>query len=257
MHILYYAVIGAIAAAVIFPSPLKGLGALIGFGLGLWFYFWQKERAGEQQAVHATDRAAERTAQIHAPLRVIQVDGIMRKSGEEFYAAEPAEIISEHSHSTRVGGYGGVSVPIGHGVRVNTGRTRSRTVQSTSVEVDDRGTVYVSNLRMVFVGARHTIDLPLAKIVSLDHFTDGFQVNRTNAKAIVIRTGGIVSAVALARVLAGDRPPTTEAATDRKVTEVAALPPAQSEMQTCPHCISEIPKMASVCRFCQRDVAAV
>lgn len=242
-------------------APHKGGGTIIGVivalvGIAIYQYVIAGNRRRDAES-RETALVTRREEQINAPLQVIHVDGVVRKPSEMFYASEEAEVISEHSHSHHIGGYGGISVPIGHGVRVNTGRSRGRSVQTTAVEVDDRGMLYVSDQRVLFVGVRHTIEIPLSKIVSLKQFTDGLQIDRANAKSIVLRTEGLAVAVVLARILAGERPGASSSAgtVQHKVYGQEVTPaPSALETQVCPHCASDIPKIASVCRYCQRDV---
>ncbi len=165
-----------LAHRIIFETfaPHKGDGTIIGFivalvSIAIYQYVTAGNRRREAEW-RETALVTRREEQINAPLEVIHVDGVVRKPSEMFYASEEAEVISEHSHSHHVGGYGGISVPIGHGVRVNTGRSRGRSVQTTAVEVDDRGMLYVSDQRVLFVGVRHTIEIPLLKIVALQDF---------------------------------------------------------------------------------------
>ena len=80
------------------------------------------------------------------------------------------------------GGYHGVSIPIGKtGVRYRVGGVRGRMVQvGTQLQVADTGLLAVTNKRAVYMGSRKTIDMPLAKLVNLNVFTDGVQFHMSN-----------------------------------------------------------------------------
>jgi hypothetical protein len=70
------------------------------------------------------------------------------------------------------GGSSGISVPIGkvggRSIRYHVGATRGHYVQGTPhPEAVDRGTMYVTNQRIVFVGSSRTTECPFTKLVSV------------------------------------------------------------------------------------------
>jgi len=71
-----------------------------------------------------------------------------------------------------VGGSRGISVPLGsiggHTVRTYVGSSSGHYVKGVPTPTAiDTGTFYITNQRLVFVGAKKTIDMPLDKVVSL------------------------------------------------------------------------------------------
>jgi hypothetical protein len=130
---------------------------------------------------------------------------IAQHKDERFYlSCDVAQLIAEHHHARYVGSYGGFSFRVARGVYAKTGASRGRRVDSVTLDVDDTGALYASNQRIVFVGSRRTIDVPLSRVVNIDAYTDGFKINRSNGSAIVIRTGRATTAIVLRRIFAGE-----------------------------------------------------
>ena len=70
--------------------------------------------------------------------------------------------------------------------------------------------------RTEFIQIIFRTQMPSNKIVSLKRFTDGLQVNRANAKPVVMRTGSAVAAMVLERIMNGE---TRQATTSLPVAE--------------------------------------
>jgi hypothetical protein len=157
----------------------------------------------------------------------ITVAGLLPHKSELFYLSTESNVaaIAEHHHAEYVGGYSGVSVRLMRGLSVRSGSSRGKKVDRTSVDVDDYGTLYLSNQRVVFVGGRKTVDIPFSRLVSVEPYVDGLKVNRTNASPLVLRTGSQREAVILQRIIANDleAPQATRVALAAKVDSLAPL----------------------------------
>ena len=107
---------------------------------------------------------------------------VLPKKGEIVHFEVAANLMKEVAVKEYRGGYHGVSIPIGKtGVRYRVGGVRGRMVQvGTQLQVADTGLLAVTNKRAVYMGSRKTIDMPLAKLVNLNVFTDGVQFHMSN-----------------------------------------------------------------------------
>ena len=97
---------------------------------------------------------------------------LMLAPGEAvFYKVIGTSLIEER----RTGGHyqgrsSGVSIPVGLGVRYRTGGTRGHYVQGTPTPTAiDTGTVYITNKRVIFQGARQTRECAFAKLIGFQH----------------------------------------------------------------------------------------
>lgn len=123
---------------------------------------------------------------------------IVRK-GEIVHFETTASLMKEVAVRQYQGGSSGFSIPLGKtGVRYRVAATRGHTVEiGTQLNVADSGLLAVTNKRVVYSGARKTVDIALAKLVNLDAFSDGliFHVsNRVNAVIFKIAEGSDVIA---------------------------------------------------------------
>jgi hypothetical protein len=123
---------------------------------------------------------------------------IILKPGETVFATVTgAGLIEERSGGGHwEGRSSGVSVPIGsiggHAVRYHVGATKGHYVRAEPVATAvDTGTVYVTNQRVIFQGARQTRECLYAKLIGYEHTSDGstvFSVSNRQ-KPIVIHYG--------------------------------------------------------------------
>ncbi|HUB70745.1 MAG TPA: hypothetical protein VL984_10005, partial [Acidimicrobiales bacterium] len=126
---------------------------------------WQAERDGYAELLRVAEGfAGSETADI------------MLSPGEAlFYKVAGAALIEERSAKGHwQGGSAGVSVPLGslHGraVRYRVGATRGHYVQAApTLTAIDTGTMYVTNRRVVFAGARQTRECAFAKLIEVRH----------------------------------------------------------------------------------------
>jgi len=78
----------------------------------------------------------------------------------------------------------GVSVPIGFGMRYRVGRTRGRSVVvGTELVAADSGLFVVTSTRSLFAGSKKTLEFRHDRLVGLQQFTDGVQINVSNRQA--------------------------------------------------------------------------
>jgi hypothetical protein len=108
---------------------------------------------------------------------------VLPKKGEVIiHFDDAANLMKEVALKEYQGGYSGFSFPIGKtGARYRVGRVRGRMVEvGTQLQVADTGLLAITNKRAVYMGSRKTVDMPLAKLLNLNVFTDGVQFQMSN-----------------------------------------------------------------------------
>jgi hypothetical protein len=123
----------------------------------------------------------------------------MRKKGEVVHLDAPASLTKEVIDRQFVGGSRGVSVPLGHGVRVRAGAFRGHTeVVGSHYEIADQGSLIVTSQRVVFVGQRKTVECRYDKLIDVQAYSDAVKLavsNRQNASIFFVPRVPVVSAV--------------------------------------------------------------
>lgn len=139
-----------------------------------------------------------------AQLDPIDVANIVHHADEKFYWAQPAKLWEIHHHVHYEGGSVGGSVRVVRGVYLRSSSFRGQPVTTDSMDPDDVGTVYLSNERIIFVGARGTKDFPYVHIGSVQPHADGMRVDVLNKLPVAFETGDGRLAVVFGRVMNKD-----------------------------------------------------
>lgn len=134
---------------------------------------------------------------------------LITKDGEAVHLEWPAALMKEVAVREFQGGYSGFSFPIGKtGIRYRIGGARGRSVLiGMKIEAADTGTLSLSSHRAVFMGMRKTIELPYAKLVNLEVFTDGVRFHQSNRQTVTqlsCSDGEVVAAIIHAAMQRGD-----------------------------------------------------
>lgn len=106
---------------------------------------------------------------------------IILKRGEEPIIVLPNITFKEpRSVRTSVGGYGGPTIRIAKGISFKLGGASSRSVSHEEIKDIDKGTLTITNKRLIFTGSMKTLNYNLSKILSITDFTDGIAIQRDN-----------------------------------------------------------------------------
>lgn len=173
---------------------------------------------------------------------------LIAKPGEVVHLEVPARLMKEVTMREFRGGYNGFSFRVAKGVRFHTGSARGRSVVvGTKLVAEDTGALSVTSRRATFLGTKKTIDLPYAKLASLEVFSDGVrfhQENRVNAPLFAGFDGEVIAAMINATIQ-------REEATS--MPRPAPPKPAGADVtdtKVCPDCAETVKKAARVCRYC-------
>jgi hypothetical protein len=180
--------------------------------LVLWRVYGRKQKApgsGAQQNIATTDADAQAQAALSriahsGELQPIVPANIVSKKGEVFYWSQPAKLVTTQIESEHVGGYAGGSVRIARGLWFRSGGIRGHTEKHPVTGVTDTGTVYLSNQRMVFVGAQGEHEVTMSHIGAVHPFPDGMRIDIVNRLPVAVQTGDARLGIIFERIMRGD-----------------------------------------------------
>ncbi len=107
---------------------------------------------------------------------------MLLKRREELQVALPSMSLWEpRSVRQSVGGYGGPSFRIAKGLSWRLGAFKARSESHEELRAIDQGRFTLTNKRLIFSGAKRTVDINLNKIISIEPYSDGIAV-RTSSR---------------------------------------------------------------------------
>jgi hypothetical protein len=116
-------------------------------------------------------------------LSVIEDPKLMTKKNEVVHLETGAGLMKEVALREWRGGSSGFSFRVAKGVRYHVGGTRGRSVVvGTELQVEDTGILSVTSQRAAFMGDRKTMELPYAKLMGVEVFTDGITIRVEQAE---------------------------------------------------------------------------
>lgn len=183
---------GSAFTAVLWPTA-EGWGIVFVLGLVIVAISKASIASSQRQQAEAHAAALERQHQVEAfmaaPLSPVSPDQLVLQAGETCYWQEPAQLMELRTHTHYEGGSLGLSVRIARGVYLRPGAFRGAPVSNTAMEVDDTGTVYVTNTRIVFIGGGGAKAVTLKQLAGVEPFTDGVRITAANRKPLALITG--------------------------------------------------------------------
>ena len=107
---------------------------------------------------------------------------VLLKREEELQVVLPNMALWEpRSVRQSVGGYGGPSFRIAKGVSWRLGAFKAKSESHEELRTIDQGRFTLTNRRLIFSGAKRTVDINLNKIISIEPYSDGIAV-RTSGR---------------------------------------------------------------------------
>jgi hypothetical protein len=132
-------------------------------------------------------------------LPVAEDHQLMAQRDEIVHGELPAALLKEVARREFRGGGAGMSFRIAKGVRIHTGGMRGRSVVvGTQIQTADTGVLSITNKRVVFIGARKTIESKYAKLVGVQVYSDAISLsvsNRQNASLFQVDDGPYTAAL--------------------------------------------------------------
>jgi hypothetical protein len=114
------------------------------------------------------------------------VSAILLRPGEiGHFVVSPTALTKTTVIRERVGSSSGVSVRLMRGVRFRVGQSRGHTVEvGEARDIGDIGTLVVTSERVVYLGGKGTIDLPLRRLVAINVDGPWLQIHASNRKPL-------------------------------------------------------------------------
>ncbi len=100
--------------------------------------------------------------------------------GEVALFTTQVTLSEDRTSSKRIGSSAGISVPVGHGIRIRTGSYHGRTVKTTKLLKIDQGHFTVTTQRLVFTGTHGSVVLLTNKVLNTTLYKDGVEVRAEN-----------------------------------------------------------------------------
>ena len=103
---------------------------------------------------------------------------LVLKRAEVAVASVSATLSRYRTKTHYVGGSQGFSIPLGHGIRYRVSSFRGQPIQVESLATVDQGNLVVTNQRLVFLGAKRDVSIPLAKLLQIEAFSNAVAIGR-------------------------------------------------------------------------------
>jgi hypothetical protein len=118
------------------------------------------------------------------PLPSVSYPQLRLLSGERCHWVEQnSQFIEQQTHTERVGGYAGYSMRVCKGMTYRVGSMQGSSYPVTQSVCADTGCFIVTSDRAAFVGGRRSLAIPYKKILSMQVFTNGVQLQQDGARA--------------------------------------------------------------------------
>ena len=100
---------------------------------------------------------------------------VLLKAGERLFFSLPGIVLREPRAVSR-GVYGGPAIHIAKGLTIRTGAFQAQSHEE--LKDIDRGTLALTNKRLVFAGSTRSVETVLAKLISVDAYSDAVAIRR-------------------------------------------------------------------------------
>ena len=115
---------------------------------------------------------------VHLPTRDCPI--ILKRAEEAVLVLPNITFKEPRAVHTSVGGYAGPTIRIAKGISFRLGGGTSRSVSHDEIKTIDKGTLTITNKRLIFTGSMKTLNYNLSKILSITDFKDGIGIQRDN-----------------------------------------------------------------------------
>lgn len=162
------------------PARGRGYCQSCGTKLGLW----SRTVKGEDICPKCKDAQRESILREYQQgnLPIVESTTLMLERNEKCYLEYPATLNEEVK--VRKGGMGGFSFRIMKGVYYHTGRFKSE--PTPEMREVDKGNLYITSERVVFVGDKQSFGVPFKKVLGVKGYIDGFQIDWEGKKKPIV-----------------------------------------------------------------------
>ncbi|MGV8130932.1 MAG: hypothetical protein ACP5N7_02405 [Candidatus Pacearchaeota archaeon] len=111
----------------------------------------------------------------------VQITNVIMRKGEQAYWSEPSSLVEEKViRRTYQGGSKGMSFRVMKGVSYRVGGSRGHIVSETGMVEVSKGSLIITNKRVIFTGEGKSFTVALDKILDLQIFSNGLYITETN-----------------------------------------------------------------------------
>ena len=124
--------------------------------------------------------------------------GINLQKSEQCYYSTSVEWLETRTVTQRIN-YGGPSyrIKIMKGFYYRAGSVKVQRISTEQLQTIDRGTFYVTNKRLIFVGNKKNSNIHLAKILSITPYSDGIGIEKDTGKSPILRVSNNADILAM------------------------------------------------------------
>lgn len=131
----------------------------------------QVEELGQASILNDLQTGNQPRYSINAPI-------ILAKGENALWCYNHVTMYQEKIRREYVGNMGGFTFTITKGVRYRTGGFRGHPVETSYMENMGLGSLYVTNKNIIFMGQTRSIKVPYNKIIGINPYSDGMEVQR-------------------------------------------------------------------------------
>ena len=112
------------------------------------------------------------------PRYIVNAPIILTKGEDALWCFNNVTMYQEKVKREMVGGYSGFSFRVMKGVTYRTGGFKGHPVETSYMENMGLGSLYVTNKNIIFMGQTRSIKVPYNKIIGINPYSDGMEVQR-------------------------------------------------------------------------------
>lgn len=134
----------------------------------------------------------------------VKLVGINLQRGENCFYSNNVEWYEKRTVTKRIN-YGGpvARIRIAKGLYYRVGSVNYEKVSSEHVLLIDTGEVFITNKRIIFIGSKRNMNIPLNKILSLSPYSDGVEIIKATGRSpvITVSEGADILTMILSRLI--------------------------------------------------------
>ena len=124
-----------------------------------------------------------------APRYIINAPIILAKGESALWCYNNVTMYQEKIKREMVGRHSGYSFRVMKGVTYRTGGFKGHPVETSYMENQGLGSLYITNKNIIFMGQTRSIKVPYSKIIGINPYSDGMEIQRdgNNVKRLVFQ----------------------------------------------------------------------
>ncbi len=115
-------------------------------------------------------------------LPVVDSLNLSLQKGESCHYRTFVRLVEEKRKNTFAGRYDGISIRLTRGANYRFGRSKGTKIIKDYSAVTDNGYLYITNKRVVFIGARKHVAYPIKKLVNFTKYSDAVKFQKEKEK---------------------------------------------------------------------------